>query len=252
MMTLNTIIKCCLLAGFLSAISCTVRQKDSDDFLGEKAAVVRADSMFQAIGGKEAWCRLKSLYIKARHTEPQIPLPYTSEIWRAIDTFELVIEQQNDSFHVKAVINETSGRVHYYDQRDTMRLFTEEQLADWAYGHKHNVYVLLHDLACDPGNYRVVIDEKDRLSFYRDSIFEVSFGLDSLYRPYLFYQPHPDGSVSGSVFSRWGTDQGLVHSAGGHPLDSNFIYTTEIWQPSILSLKEEFGETIFDLKDPRD
>lgn len=251
-MTLRSIIKYCLLGVILSAVSCTASRKETSDFLGDKEAVVRAENMFQAIGGKEAWCRLRSLYIKANHSEPQMPLPYTSEIWRAIDTFELVIEQQNDSFHVKAVINEESGKVRYFDKRDTMRLFTKEQLADWAYGHKHNVYVLLHDLACDPKSYRVVNDEEGRLSFYKDSIFEVSFVLDSLNRPYIFYQPHPDGSVSGSVFNRWGTDKGLVHSAGGHPLDSNFIYTTEIWQPSDLGLKETFGEAIFDLKDPLD
>ena len=44
--------------------------------------------MFDAIGGKDRWCKLKSLYIRANHTEPKMPLPYTSEIWRAIDTFE--------------------------------------------------------------------------------------------------------------------------------------------------------------------
>ena len=216
-------------------------------FEGDKAAVARADSMFTAIGGKDAWCRLKSLYIKARHTEPEMPLPYTSEIWRATDTFELVIEQQNEDFHVKAVFNEQEGLVRYLDKRDTFRILTPEQLADWAYGHKHNVYVLLHDLACSPETYRVVIDDLDRLAFYRDTIFEVSFGLDDQMRPYLFYQPNPDGSVSGSIFTHWGTDNGLVHSAGGHPQDSNFIYRTEIWKPSELPLRESFGEEIFNI-----
>jgi len=235
-------------AAMICSCSCTEKRNKSIGFQGEQAAIAQADSMFLAIGGKEAWCKLKSLYIKAHHIEPQMPLPYTSEIWRAIDTFELVIEQQNDSFHVKAVINEDAGRVHYYDKRDTMRLFTDEQLADWAYGHKHNIYVLLHDLACSPDRYRVVTDEEDRLSFYRDSIFEVSFGLDSLYRPHKFYQPHPDGSVTGSVFTRLETDEGLVHSAGGHPLDSNFVYTTQIWKPSDLPLREAFGDEIFILE----
>lgn len=244
------IFKCCSLAALFCIFSCTEIRKSSRDFKGDRAAVAMADSMFQAIGGKEAWCRLKSLYIKAQHTEPDMPLPYTSEIWRAIDTFELIIEQQNDNFHVKAVITNKEGRVRYYDKRDTLRLLTSEQLADWAYGHKHNVYVLLHDLACAPEKYQVEVDQDNRLSFYRDSIFEVSFGLDELKRPYLFYQPNVDGSVSGSIFTRWGTDSGLVHSAGGHPLDSNFIYTTEIWKPSELSLEEEFGESLFLLDNP--
>lgn len=224
-----------------------IRPEKKPSFQGSEEAAALADSMFLAIGGKEKWCRLKSLYIKAKHTEPQMPLPYDSEIWRAIDTFELVIEQQNDSFHVKAVINTEKGIVRYYDKRDTVRLFTDEQLADWSFGHKHNVYVVLHDLACHPERYMVELDEQKRLAFYKDSVFEVSFGLDELFRPHLFYQPNPDGSVSGSVFTRWGTDEGLVHSAGGHPLDSNFIYTTEIWKPSDLSLKEEFGEALFEL-----
>lgn len=228
------------------AISCSDSKKAAT-FDGDPMAVARADSMFLAIGGMENWCRLKSLYIKAEHTEPKMPMPYTSEIWRALDTFELVIEQQNDSFHVKAVITERQGIVRYYDKRDTLRTLTAEQLADWAYGHKHNVYVLLHDIACAPRNYSVEIDEQDRLTFYRDTIFEVSFGLDEKMRPYLFYQPNPDGSVSGSIFTHWGEDEGLVHSAGGHPLDSNFIYLTEIWKPSQLPLSEAFGDEIFDL-----
>ena len=217
-------------------------------FQGEPDAIAMANSMFEAIGGMEKWCRLKSLYIKANHTDPQMPLPYTSEIWRAIDTFELIIEQQNDSFHVKAVITDKEGIVRYYDKRDTTKILSKEQLADWAYGHKHNVYVLLHDLACNPQQYLVEIDEEQRLAFYKDTVFEVSFGLDELRRPHLFYQPHPDGSVSGSIFTRWGTDEGLVHSAGGHPLDSNFVYTTEIWIPSEKSLSDTFGEEIFELE----
>ncbi|MGI9547779.1 MAG: hypothetical protein ACR2MM_11105 [Flavobacteriaceae bacterium] len=249
-MVTGNLIRCCLLTVVICGFACSEKRKKTISFQGENAAVVRADSMFKAIGGKEAWCKLKSLYIKAQHTEPQMPLPYTSEIWRAIDTFELVIEQQNDSFHVKAVITADEGRVRYYDKRDTVRIFSPEQLADWAYGHKHNVYVLLHDLACKPEQYLVEIDDQNRLTFYRDTIFEVSFGLDELKRPYLFYQPNPDGSVSGSILTRWGTDDGLVHSAGGHPLDSNFVYTTEIWIPSEKSLIEDFGKTLFTLDKP--
>ena len=235
-----------ILSLFWTIVACN-ESGSKRSFKGDKAAVARADSMFEAIGGKEAWCRLKSLYIKAQHTEPQMPIPYTSEIWRGIDTFELVIEQQNDSFHVKAVFNQDGGKVRYLDRRDTFRILSPEQLADWEYGHNHNVYVLLHDLACDANSYSVEIDDHDRLSFYRDTVFEVSFGLDSDMRPYLFYQPNKDGTISGSVFTHWGTDEGLVHSAGGHPLDSNFVYRTEIWLPSNASLKETFGEELFQL-----
>lgn len=224
--------------------SCNSSNKEKS-FRGEENAVILADEMFKAIGGKEAWCDLKSLYIKAEHTEPQMSIPYQSEIWRGIDRFELVIEQQNDSFHVKAVIDKNGGKIRYYDKRDTFRILTNEQLRDWQFDHNHNIYVLLHDFGCKPENYRVRIDEDNRLAFYRDTVFVTSFGLDEQMRPHLFYKPNPDGTISASTFTHWGTDEGLLHSAGGHPLDSNFVYRTEIWKPGKLPLKEMFGEEIF-------
>jgi hypothetical protein len=233
---------------FLLTYSCKTSVSEPKSFQGEEEAVDLANQMFGAIGGMEAWCELKSLYIKAEHTEPQMSIPYQSEIWRGVDRFELVIEQQNDSFHVKGVVNELGGTIRYYDKRDTSRILTNEQLKDWKFDHNHNIYVLLHDLGCNPGNYNARIDVNGRLAFYQDSIFLTSFGLDDQLRPYLFYKPNPDGSVSGSIFNYWGTDGGLIHSAGGHPLDSNFMYRTEVWQPATTPLKEMFGEEIFDLQ----
>ena len=173
---------------------------------------------------------------------------YRSEIWRTIDQFEMVIEQQKDSMHVKGVFSESSGTIRYYDQRDTVRMMTEQQLEGWKFNHRHNVYVLFHHFGCTPENYTVRIDNENRLAFFRDSTFYASFGLDDQFRPHQFYHPNMDGSVSGSLFNRWATHDGLVHSAGGHPLDSNFMYQTEVWTPSKSSLKETFGSSIFDIE----
>ena len=234
-----------LLGLILFICSCNTGNSTSNSFKGEEKAIALADQMFDAIGGKDAWCDLRSLYIKATHTEPQMTIPYQSEIWRAIDQFELVIEQQNDSFHVKAVTNDAGGTIRYYDDRDTFRLLTPEQLNDWEYDHQHNIYVMLHDLGCNPQNYTVKFDENDRLAFYQDSIFLTGFGLDEQMRPHLFFVPGSDGKIRGSRFTHWGRDDQLVHSAGGHPLDSNFMYRTQIWQPSKTSLREAFGDSIF-------
>lgn len=232
---------------FTDLISCKNQDNKAPTFQGDENAVSLAEQMFEAIGGKNNWCNLKSLYIKAEHTEPQMTIPYQSEIWRGIDKFELIIEQQNDSFHVKGVIDEQGGTIRYYDKRDTFRLLSDQQLKDWKFDHNHNVYVILHNLGCNPQDYRVELDEERKLSFYQDSVFYTSFGLDNKMRPYMFYKPNTDGTISVSRFTHWGTDEGLVHSAGGHPLDSSFMYRTEIWQPSESSLNETFGEKIFEI-----
>ena len=217
-------------------------------FQGDDGAIQAANTMFEAIGGMKAWCELTSLYIKAEHTEPQLTMPYQSEIWRAIDQFQLVIEQQSDEMHVKGVFTEDGGTIRYYDHRDTTRVLNQEQLGGWKFSHNHNVYVLLHQLGCDPEAFRVEWEDDKRLNFYRDSDYLVGFELDTDNRPYMFFPPTEDGGITGSVFNQWGTDEGLVHSAGGHPLDSSFFYTTQSWIPSKESLIISFGEEILEIE----
>ena len=227
--------------------SCTSPNTNSNTFSGDEKAVLLAEQMFTAIGGKKPWCELKSLYIKATHTEPQKSEPYMSEIWRGIDRFEMVMEQQNDDFHVKAVVDSLGGTVRYYDNRDTFRVLTKEQLSEWKFEHNHNIYVLLHNFGCNPTNYRVQMEKANILTFYEDTVFLARFELDDQLRPHVVYHPNVDGSIAGSVFTHWGTDGGLIHSAGGHPLDSSFFYQTKIWQPATNSLKEKFGKEIFNI-----
>jgi len=233
----------------LGIISCSRDKLQQLAFNGNNDAVSLATTMFESIGGAEKWCALKSLYIKAEHTEPQMDIPYQSEIWRAIDRFELVIEQQNDSFHVKGIFNSEEGTIHYLDDRDTFRVLDNEQLVDFEYDHNHNVYVLLNKLACNPADYRVEIDTSDRITFFHDTAFICSFALDELNRPFGFYPPLKDGIIAGSIFTHWATHDDLVHSASGHALDSSFFYRTEVWIPSMQSLSASFDEKIFDVRE---
>jgi hypothetical protein len=210
-------------------------------FQGDRAAVELAEGMFDAVGGKQAWAALRALYIKAEHTEPQIPAPYQSEIWRGIDEFELRIDQGNDSFHALARVNAQGGTVTYLDDRDSTRVLSTEELAQWKFEHDHNVYVVLHRLGKHPAAFRVALEETDRLTFYEDDQLLAAFRLDDQLRPHLFYQPTHDGGLAASEFSTWGTHDGLTHSAGGGPLDGNFHYTTLEWQPSDRSFSETYS-----------
>lgn len=234
----------CLLV-VLIFFSCNNNPEYSKSFLGNETSVEKAERMYEAIGGMEAWCNLRSLYIKAEHHEPQMDIPYTSQIWRDVDIFDLEIEQENDSFHVKAIMNEHEGIITYLDDRDTSRILSNDQLAEWQFDHFHNVYVLLHKMGCNPEDYSVKIGENERLNFYKADEFVTAFELDDQSRPYIFYAPNSEGEINGSTFTQWGIDDGLVHSAGGHPLDSSFIYTTQIWIPSTLPMKEAMEQSAF-------
>ena len=241
---------CLLAAWLLLAAACQPAVPTKDDatdalapeptFQGDLAAVELAERMFAAIGGKKGWADLRALYIKAEHTEPQMSQPYQSEIWRGIDEFEMRIDQGNDSFHTVARVNARGGQVTYH-HRDTTRVLTAEELAEWEFDHNHNVYVVLHRLGKNPGTFRAVLEETDRLTFYEDDHTLTAFRLDDQLRPHLFYSPTLEGDLVASEFSRWGTHDGLTHSAGGGPLDGDFHYTTLVWEPSKRSFAQSFA-----------
>ena len=103
--------------------------------------------------------------------------------------------------------------------------------------------MVLHRLAENPAAFRAVLEETDRLPFYEDDHLLTAFRLDDHLRPHLFYSPTREGNFVPSEFSNWGTHGGLVHSAGGGPLDGEFQYTTVVWKPSNRSFSESYSFT---------
>ena len=217
-----------LIFGVVVLISCKQNQS-LPHFSGEPAAIAQAEKMFEAIGGIDDWAAIKGLYIKAKHTEPQMDKPYQSEIWRDMESFYLVIEQQNEDFHRRGVFNNKEGKVYYLD-RDTSRTLSEEQLNGWKFDNAHNVYSVWKNIALHPGT-EVKIGDNNRLEFYQKAQLLAAFKLDSLNRPSYFFRVNQDTSaLSESHFRIWNSINGITHPAGGGPIDGNFAYETEIWQ----------------------
>ena len=214
-------------------------------FDGDPGAVEQAEAMFDAIGGKKRWGKLRSLYIQATHEEPELEGPYKSEIWRSIDEFKIRIEQQSDQFHTVAVFSDEGGWVTYYHREETKAL-DPDVVAAWKHGHQHNVYVMLSRLAQN-GTYTVRERSDGTIGFFEGETFLCAVELDEENRPYGFIAPGANGIEGRSNFTIWGTTKGMVHSAGGGPTDGSFSYTTDVWKPSNKSFDDEFG---FDLGPP--
>lgn len=233
----------CLPAGLGACVteSGDFKNAQAQRFQGSPDAVVAAERMFRAIGGKKRWSEIRSVYVKARHTEPQLEQPYVSEIWRALDAVELRIEQRSEAFHRLARVDSEGGQVAYLDEGDRVRTLTLEQHAQWIFDHNHNVYVLLHRLGKTPAQFKVVLEDTDRLTFYEGEERLAGFRLDAQDRPHLFYQPASNGELITSRFSKWGTHNGLVHSAGGGPVDGGFEYVTLEWQASDRAFNDAYS-----------
>lgn len=216
-------------------LSCQSNPSDSN-FKGDSDALQLAEEMFEAIGGKMRWANLRSVYIQAIHEEPELKYPYKSEIWRDLDDFKVRIEQQSPEFHKVGYFSDAGCYVLNLNL-DSIRQISTENVRN---GHNHNVYVLLHRYASEEG-FKVISPKENRIDFYEgDSLFLCGFELDSLKRPHHFITKNNAGEEQVFIFSKWGTTEGLVHSAGGGPVDGDFSYDTKIWQPSEQNYEASF------------
>ncbi|MEQ9423910.1 MAG: hypothetical protein RJQ09_05800 [Cyclobacteriaceae bacterium] len=217
---------------------CFVISAESQETTPDEQAVIKADQMFEAIGGKKKWASLKSLYIKAVHTQPNLTEPYTSEIWRSIDGFKIRIEQKSDEFHKVGMFSDEGVWIRDL-KAGTVKQLDEDRLTDEKRQNELNVYVLLNRIARNE-SYKPKLNGQ-RLEFYLNEEFQTAFILDEYSRPSIFITKSKDGLKEFvSFFNKWGTTNGFIHSAGGGPVDGNFFYSTEIWQPSELIFEEAF------------
>jgi len=224
---------------FLSACTDSRPPVPLATFEGSEQARKLAEDFFQALGGKERWAKVRSLYIRAVHEQPNLEHPYQSEIWRDLDSFRLRIRQRGEEFDRLGVFNEQEGVIFYLD-RDSLRRLPPDFLAAFRRNHDFNIYVLLHRLAREP-DFRVEIAEGNRLNFLADDSLLVGFQLDERLRPVRFFTPAPDGGENASTFTRFDSSGGFLHPTAGGPDDGSFTFLTRQWTPSEREVESAFN-----------
>lgn len=190
-------------------------------------AVKKVDLMLEAMGGKQNWAALKSVYIRAKHTEPQLELPYINEIWHSMTDLKLKIMQTDTAGRMQVrVLLVDHG---WANRKGAISDLKEEEIEYWRSWSGKNVYKIIHRLAAGDDGLVVKTGPENRLEVYdRDGNFVLWFRLDDENRP-RWFGPETD---SGTTFTGWDITDGIVRPKGGAPDDGSFQYNMLIWQPS--------------------
>lgn len=231
--TLQALIVLCLAAagtrgaqpGFLSHVE-------------DKRAVEKAAEMLEALGGRGRWAALKSLYIRATHTEKSIPKPYRSEIWRNLDAAQMKIVQQNDDFYNERVVNNSKG---WLTRGGEVRELTAEQLGDLLRWDAHLFYKTIRKIALGRPSLSLKLDRNGRLVVYEDGKMLAALELDGRKRPYKYYVPEAGGKGEGlTIYREWGESEGYVHPVVSEPQGQDAVYRADEWRPSRAPSTVEF------------
>lgn len=209
-------------------------------FEGNEEAVAKAESMYKALGGKEKWAGIKSVYIRAYNKEPQLDDPYLSQIWRDLEDFKVRIEQKSEGAHRIGLFSDKGGWIQFV-MHDTTRKLTTNELEGWRFQHRHDVYYQLHQLA-RYGCKDLRLGTEGRVEFYDpNGALRIAFLLDGQNRPSRFYVTNQTGlAESATAFTEWTTSHGMSHPVKGGPVDGSYSFSMEKWEPSKHGLDKAF------------
>ena len=155
-----------LVAGVVLSNLAAAQQRD-----GTGAA--RAEALLAAMGGREAWSKVKFVHVEAVHDDVSIREPFTNKIWNDFSAPRVRLEAKNAQIDRRRGIADGKG----WRLRDGERsLLTPEQYEDERSWWEANIYRTLHRLAVkDPelepravGEHRVEIFRRDgkRLNWF--------------------------------------------------------------------------------------
>lgn len=225
-----------LLGGIVTAAG----QDGADRKKGDAKALETAERMLKAIGGRANWAALKSLYIRAIHTEAGLDKPYQNEIWRNLETRQIKIVQQNEDFHTVGYIDGDKGWI--VRGRGEPAAMSEEQLAGLLHWDRHLVYGIFRKMAAGSPGLGYRIDERGRLVVEENGEMLAAFELNEKGLPHRFYTPSRDGKKENlSIFSEWGESEGFVHPVVSEPQGEQTVYRAQEWRPGREMLEMRFS-----------
>ena len=104
----------------------------------------RAERLFAALGGREAWAKITFVHVEAVHDQLNVRDPFTNKIWNDFSQPRVRIEAHNAALDRRRVIAEGVGMA----SRDGVRReLTAQEVADETKWWEANIYRTLHRLA---------------------------------------------------------------------------------------------------------
>lgn len=189
--------------------------------------------MLEALGGRDRWAAIASLYIQAVHTEPHLDRPYRSEIWRDVGTRRVRIVQQGtrdgEPFHsVRLLVGDDAWSVRD-GVAQPMSDVAREALFHWD---AHLYYAALQTLARGGPGVEVRVGGDGGLVLYRGGVLVGRFILDDHHRPVEYVTPTADGEGESVVrYTEWAETEGYVYPVVSRP-STGAVFRAEAWQPS--------------------
>ncbi|HLF35620.1 MAG TPA: hypothetical protein VI583_15360 [Cyclobacteriaceae bacterium] len=223
-----------LISAFI-LISCKDHGKLS--IAGDPEAIQLAQSMMEALGGREEWSKFKSIYIRSVNSTTREG-SFILEEWIELEIPRAMNRQVINGEPVIRILDGNDGWIIRQNKVDLLSSSAVTSLLDW---HKHYMLRALQGVAAGGERRELKMNGKTGFAFYENGSFIGSFELGDENLP-LKYSASPEPEDARSIrITRWGDYMGLKYPLEINDESGISIYKTDYWDPRDVDAVKAFN-----------
>ena len=157
-----------VVAAILSIVIFSVPVGARDDMKGDADALKVARGIVQAIGGKDVWASMRSLYVREFALTPSIPGQLVEEVWRDLEQPRERYEVRGEGLESIRVWQSSGG--WWKHSRRGFRDLTREEIIEAEAFWPGDVYIMYHRLAKEDPALSVALDDDGLLQISEDGV----------------------------------------------------------------------------------
>lgn len=230
--------KLILLVFFLMLNACG--GSDKLDIKGEPEAIKMAESMLKALGGKKAWTRLNSVYVRTIARVANEGEPYIYEEWTNLTEPKFMNRKSSNNTPVIEVVDGNDG---WRIQGSNMEMITPQRITAYLKWYDQYFMRIVKQLSME--NENIEVRKKSDLEFevFINGKFRSGFELYENNLPSRYYVEGTGGRITMVYFKEYSEYKGYKFPLEIQSESMLATYRTDYFDPSHLDAEKAFNIT---------
>ncbi len=204
---------------------------------GDPEAVVMAGEMLEALGGKKAWSKIQSVYIRTITTSSSSAQPYVFEEWINLDEPKFMNRTTEGQEAVIQIVDHNDG---WMVNKNKVTMIPPARITGYLGWHHQHLLVNLRKLANENEKIILKLKEPGRFDLYLDGRITCGFELGKDHKIKKYYSYPQNGHMSILAVNEYRTYKGYVFPLELAVEGAFTSYKTDYFDPSPLEADKAF------------
>jgi hypothetical protein len=210
------------------------------DIKGSPEAVQMAESMLKALGGKKAWTRLKSVYIRTIARVASEGEPYVYEEWTNLTEPKFMNRKTVNGSSVIEIVDGNDG----WTLRDSrMEMISPQRITNYRQWHDQYFLRMVKQIAMENENLEVRKKNDRTLEVLMNGALVSGFELNNQNLPEKYYVARGGGKSTTIYFKEFSEYKGYKFPLEIASESMLATYRTDYFDPSHLDAEKAFNLT---------